>query len=81
MSLVKKYEWLEYFKIKLSGTWYSNPFADLVVKSHSEFGLLSSYNSKVGIPPFERFYLGGDGLTGYVMDGREVIGLRGYASR
>jgi len=81
MSLVKKYEWLEYFKIKLSGTWYSNPFADLVVKSHSEFGLLSSYNSKVGIPPFERFYLGGDGLTGYVMDGREVIGLRGYANQ
>ena len=81
MSLVEKYEWLEYFKIKLSGTWYSNPFADLVVKSHSEFGLLHSYNSEVGIPPFERFYLGGDGLTGYVMDGREVIGLRGYANQ
>jgi outer membrane protein insertion porin family len=81
MSLVEKYEWLEYFKIKLSGTWYSNPFADLVVKSHSEFGLLSSYNSEIGIPPFERFYLGGDGLTGYVMDGREVIGLRGYANQ
>jgi outer membrane protein insertion porin family len=81
MSLVEKYEWLEYFKIKLSGTWYSNPFADLVVKSHSEFGLLSSYNSEVGIPPFERFYLGGDGLTGFVMDGREVIGLRGYANQ
>ena len=81
MSLVEKYEWLEYFKIKLSGTWYSNPFADLVVKSHSEFGLLSPYNSEVGIPPFERFYIGGDGLTGFVLDGREVIGLRGYANQ
>lgn len=81
MTLVEKYEWLEYFKIKLSGTWYSNPFADLVVKTHSEFGLLSTYNDKVGIPPFERFYVGGDGLTGFVMDGREIIGLRGYANQ
>ena len=80
MTPVEKYEWLEYFKIKLNATWYSNPFADLVIKTHSEFGLLSSYNSSVGIPPFERFYLGGDGLTGFVMDGREVIGLRGYAN-
>jgi outer membrane protein insertion porin family len=80
MTPAEKYEWLEYFKIKLNGTWYSNPFADLVIKTHSEFGLLSTYNSEVGIPPFERFYLGGDGLTGFVMDGREVIGLRGYAN-
>lgn len=80
MTLNEKYEWLEYFKIKLNGTWYANPFADLVIKTHSAFGFLMDYNSEVGLPPFERFFVGGDGLMGFNMDGREVIGLRGYAN-
>lgn len=78
MSLEEKYEWLEYFKIKLNGTWYANPFADLVIKTQSAFGFLMNYNSDVGLPPFERFFVGGDGLMNWSMDGREVIGLRGY---
>ena len=81
MTLEDKYEWLEYFKIKMSSTWYTNPFANLVIKAHSEFGFLRSYNDEVGLPPFERFYIGGDGLSGYAMDGREVVGLRGYANQ
>ena len=81
MELAEKYEWLEYFKIKFSSTWYTNPFANLVVKAHSEFGFLNSYNDEVGLPPFERFYVGGDGLSGFAMDGREVIGLRGYTNQ
>ena len=81
MTAAEKYEWLEYFKIKLNGTWYANPFSNLVIKTHSEFGLLSSYNSEVGISPFERFSLGGDGLTaGINLNAREIIGLRGYAN-
>ena len=52
-----------------------------MVKAHSEFGVLKSYNNEVGLPPFERFYIGGDGLSGFAMDGREVIGLRGYANQ
>lgn len=81
MELADKYEWLEYFKVKFSSTWYTNPFANLVIKANSEFGFLNSYNKDVGLPPFERFYVGGDGLTGFAMDGREVIGLRGYANQ
>jgi len=81
MDLEEKYEWLEYFKVKISSTWYTNPFANLVVKAHSEFGFLNSYNDEVGLPPFERFYVGGDGLSGFAMDGREVVGLRGYANQ
>ena len=46
-----------------------------------QFGYLGTYNQKLGTTPFERFYLGGDGLTGYNnMDGRELIGMRGYAN-
>ena len=81
MDLEDKYEWLEYFKVKMSSTWYTNPFANLVIKAHSEFGFLNSYNDEVGLPPFERFYIGGDGLSGFAMDGREVVGLRGYANQ
>ena len=81
MALEEKYEWLEYFKLKASSTWYTNPFSNLVVKAHGEFGFLMTYNDKVGLPPFERFYIGGDGLSGFAMDGREVVGLRGYANQ
>ncbi len=81
MSLNEKFEWLEYIKIKLNGTWYANPFSNLVIKTHSEFGILTSYNSKLGVPPFERFSIGGDGITNnFNIDGREIIGLRGYAN-
>ena len=43
-------------------------------------GLLGAYNNELGISPFERFYVGGDGLSGMgaMFDGREMISLRGY---
>ena len=41
-------------------------------------GFLGSYNSKLGQSPFERFYLGGVYLSGYRLDGREFVNLRGY---
>jgi outer membrane protein insertion porin family len=39
---------------------------------------MGCYNKKIGIAPFERFYMGGDGLSSFALDGREVIGMRGY---
>jgi len=41
---------------------------------------LGTYNRKVGDSPFERFYLGGDGLSGFALDGRELVGMRGYSN-
>ena len=38
------------------------------------------YNRDIGLSPFERYYLGGDGLSGYALDDREVIALRGYSN-
>lgn len=54
----------------------------LVVEAKAHFGFLGAYNvEKTGIGPFERFYVGGDGLSGgfssFVL-GQEVVGLRGY---
>jgi outer membrane protein insertion porin family len=41
---------------------------------------LGAYNKNIGYAPFERFWLGGSGLTGFALDGREIIALRGFAN-
>jgi outer membrane protein insertion porin family len=74
----KKYNWLEYYKIKFKADWYTKVYGKLVLRSLVEYGFLGSYNKDRGIIPFERFYLGGDGMANYSMDGRETIALRGY---
>ena len=65
-----KFKLLEYYKLKTIGEWYTSIAGDLVLKTQFEFGLLGAYNQDIGIPPFERFYVGWDGLQGYAMDGR-----------
>jgi outer membrane protein insertion porin family len=78
----KKYNWLEYYKLKFKADWYTKvlgtPKSPLVLRSLVEFGFLGAYNQDRGIIPFERFFLGGDGMQNNSMDGREVIALRGY---
>jgi len=79
MDPSERYRWVEYYKIKFKGSWYINLIEKLVLNPRIQFGYLGTYNKSLGITPFERFYLGGDGLTGYNnMDGRELIGMRGY---
>jgi len=53
----------------------------LVLRALGEFGYLGAYNSGRGLVPFERFFLGGDGLANFALDGREVIQLRGYPNQ
>ena len=46
----------------------------------AEYGFLGSYNSYKQTP-FETFYVGGDGMTGYSsIYATETIGLRGYSN-
>lgn len=81
MTDEEKYKWVEYYKWKFKGAWYVNIIDKLVFSPRFQFGSLGAYDIELGVTPFERFYLGGDGLTGYNnMDGRELIGLRGYAN-
>jgi outer membrane protein insertion porin family len=81
MSEEKKYEWVEYYKWKFKASWYINLVDKLVLTPRLQFAALGAYNNKIGITPFNRFYLGGDGLTGYNnMDGRDLIGFRGYVN-
>lgn len=78
MSDVEKFEWLEYYKIKARAYWYKQVAGKLVLRAGGEFGVLGNYNRKIGTIPFERFYLGGTGLSQSRFDGREIISLRGY---
>ncbi len=77
----ERFKWLEYYKIKFKGTWYTRLIDKLVLRTSTEFGFLGAYNDDRGIPPFERFFLGGDGMGAYSLDGREVIQLRGYPNQ
>jgi len=75
----QKYKWIEYHKWKIKSSWYINLAGKLVLHTRAKMGFLGSYNDEIGVTPFERFYLGGDGLSGInQFDGREIIGMRGY---
>ncbi|RCS26591.1 outer membrane protein assembly factor BamA [Polaribacter sp. WD7] len=76
--LADKFEWLEYYKFTLKGKWYTSFTDKLVLMTNAEFGYLGFYNSKIGLTPFERYFVGGDGIAVFQLDGREVVGLRGY---
>jgi len=80
MSLQDKYKWLEYHKWKFGASLFTKLAGNLILSTRTKFGFLGYYNSQLGPPPFERFYLGGDGLSGYSLDGREIIGMRGYGN-
>ncbi|QNM85517.1 outer membrane protein assembly factor BamA [Polaribacter pectinis] len=73
-----KYKWLEYYKFSAKGKWYTSFTDKLVLMSNAELGYLGSYNKELGAPPVERYFVGGDGIAQFQLDGRETIGLRGY---
>ena len=77
----EKFKWLEFYKIKFNGTWYSQVYDKLILKTQADFGFLGAYNLARGNIPFERFFLGGDGMINYALDGRETIALRGYPNQ
>ena len=80
-DMKKKYKWVEYHKWKFKGKMYTaltDGAKCPVLMTRVEFGLLGSYN-KYKKSPFETFYVGGDGMTGYSSSyATETIGLRGY---
>lgn len=89
MSAAQRYKFIEYQKYKFTAEYFTQltnkkagegkEARNLVLRTKIGFGILGMYNSKVGTSPFERFYLGGSGLSGYQnFVAREIIALRGY---
>ncbi len=77
-----KYKWIEFHKWIFKADYYFPLSKDtkLVLNAKYAFGYLGHYNDAIGPSPFEYFYVGGDGMSGYSFYGREVIAQRGYTN-
>jgi outer membrane protein insertion porin family len=75
-----KYKWIEFHKWTFKADYFYPVTKNdkLVLNTRFAFGYLGHYNDDIGPSPFENYYVGGDGMTGYSFYGREVIALRGY---
>jgi|AntRauTorckE5430_2_1112549.scaffolds.fasta_scaffold00260_9 outer membrane protein insertion porin family len=79
MEIDEKFKWLEYHKWKVTAEWFSPVFDKFVFRAAAKIGLLGAYNSEIGTIPFERFELGGDGISNFAgIQGKDIIALRGY---
>ena len=74
----QKLSWLEFYKLTFKADWYTTVWNKMVLRFNTQFGYLGAYDYRVGVVPFERFYVGGTGLVQAFRDAREVIPLRGY---
>lgn len=89
LPISEKYKFIEYQKYKFTAEWYTQltnkkggegkEARNLVLRTKIGYGILGTYNKSVGVSPFERYYMGGSGLSGYQnFVAREIIALRGY---
>ena len=77
----ERYKYVEYHRWTAQAEWYKNLFAKLVVKTSVKMGFLGTYNQELGISPFERFQLGGNGINNSQVArnvGTDIISARGY---
>ncbi len=76
----RKFKLLEYHKWRFDAEWYYNIVDKLVFTANAKIGILGYYDKNLGISPFERFQLGGDGLSNQQagITGRDILALRGY---
>ncbi len=77
------YKWVEYQKLKFVSEWYQRIKGNLVFKMATKYGFMGYYSDEIGFTPFERFSVGGDGLSG--LNGmannllsRDIVAQRGY---
>ncbi len=80
-ELSEKHKWIEYYKIKFRSKTYTSLTDgkyNLVLMTRADFGILGSYD-KNKKSPFETFYMGGDGMSGYSYNyATDMVALRGY---
>ena len=79
MSQEERYRWIEFHKWQFKAQWFQalTRNSNLVLMLRAEMGYLGHYN-KHKVSPFERFEVGGDGMTGYNIYGIDIISMRGY---
>lgn len=89
LTVNERFKFIEYQKYKITAEWFTQltnkkvaegkEARNLVLRTKVGYGFLAYYNKAVGFSPFERFYMGGSGLSGFQnFVAREIIALRGY---
>lgn len=80
MPAEQRFKWLEYHKWKLKVDWYAplSKNQKLVLRATAKMGFMFTYNNALGLSPFERFQVGGDGITSFRLIPVDIISLRGY---
>ena len=77
----ERFRWLEYHKWRFTAEWYTTLVGKLTLKTEAKIGMIGAYNNNVGVSPFERFQLGGDGLNNVQFgqfNGTDIVSMRGY---
>ena len=79
MTDEERYHWIEFHKWQFKAQWFQSFLrnSNLVLMLKAEMGYLGSYN-KHKVSPFQRFEVGGDGMSGYNIYGIDIISMRGY---
>ena len=71
--------WIEYHKWMFDGSWFIPLAKKLTISNRAHMGFIGNYSDNLAITPFERFVMGGSGISGFnFLLGTEPIGLRGY---
>jgi outer membrane protein insertion porin family len=89
LSDADRYHFIEYQKYKITAEWFTQltnqkaaegkDARNLVLRTKVGYGFLAHYKKETGFSPFERFYMGGSGISGFQnFVAREIIALRGY---
>lgn len=75
----ERYKWIEFHKWQFKAQWFQalSRNSNLVLMAKAEMGFLGNYN-RHKVSPFQRFEVGGDGMSGYNIYGIDIIGMRGY---
>ncbi len=76
----QSFKWMEYHKWRVNAEWYAPITKKWIVKLSGKTGWLSAYDQSIGIPPFERFEVGGNGTNTQQLAfaGNDLISMRGY---
>ncbi len=76
----KLFGWVEYHKWMFDASYYQQIIGNLVLSARAHLGFIGTYSSYAPTGPFDRFQMGGSGLSGannWIV-GFDLIALRGY---
>lgn len=78
--VAQRLKFVEYHKWRFDMDWYTPIVGNLILKAQIKVGFLGGFDSRLGVTPFERFLVGGDGINNqqFGFAGVDIISMRGY---